>query len=141
MSRILDEAVGPARQMMMLLTLLSALAMVLGAIGIYGVISHFAARRKRDWAIRVALGLPTSRVIRQIVSQGAALVAVGVVIGVLGTIALARLLTSFLFGVGTVDPISFAAASAVLLLIGVVAAFIPARRASSVDPALVLREQ
>jgi len=141
MSRILDEAVGPARQMMMLLTLLSALAMVLGAIGIYGVISHFAARRKRDWAIRVALGLPTSRVIRQIVSQGAALVAVGVVIGVLGTIALARLLTSFLFGVGTVDPISFAAASAVLLLIGVVAAFIPARRASTVDPALVLREQ
>ena len=141
MPRILDLAVGPARQMMLLLSLLSALAMVLGAIGIYGVISHFAARRKRDWAIRVALGLPTSRVIRQIVGQGAALVEVGVVIGVVGTVALARLLTSFLYGVGRVDPIAFAAASAVLLLIGVVAAFIPARRASTVDPALVLREQ
>ena len=141
MPRILDLAVGPARQMMLLLSLLSALAMVLGAIGIYGVISHFAARRKRDWAIRVALGLPTSRVIRQIVGQGAALVAFGVVIGVVGTVALARLLTSFLYGVGRVDPIAFAAASAVLLLIGVVAAFIPARRASTVDPALVLREQ
>ncbi|HEX6598289.1 MAG TPA: ADOP family duplicated permease [Gemmatimonadaceae bacterium] len=141
MPRILDLAVGPARQMMLLLSLLSALAMVLGAIGIYGVISHFAARRKRDWAIRVALGLPTSRVIRQIVGQGTALVAVGVMMGVLGTVALARLLTSFLYGVGTVDPIAFASASVVLLLIGVVAAFIPARRASTVDPALVLREQ
>jgi hypothetical protein len=141
MPRILDLAVGPARQMMLLLSLLSALAMVLGAIGIYGVISHFAARRKRDWAIRVALGLPTSRVMRHIVGQGAALVVVGVVIGVVGTVALARLLASFLYGVGTVDPIAFASASVLLLLIGIVAAFIPARRASTVDPALVLREQ
>jgi predicted permease len=141
MSRVLDLAVGPARQMMKLLSLLSALAMVLGAIGIYGVISHFAARRKRDWAIRVALGLPTSRVIRHIVGQGAVLVTAGIVIGVLGTVALARLLTSFLYGVGTIDPLAFVAASALLLLIGVVAAFVPARRASLVDPALVLREQ
>jgi predicted permease len=141
MSRVLDLAVGPARQMMTLLSLLSALAMILGAIGIYGVISHFAARRKRDWAIRVALGLPTSRVIQQIVGQGAALGAVGILIGGLGPVALARLLTSFLYGVGTVDPISFAAASALLLLIGMVAAFVPAHRASTVDPALVLREQ
>ena len=126
---------------MTLLSLLSALAMVLGAIGIYGVISHFAARRKRDWAIRVALGLPTSRVIRSIVGQGAALVMFGVVIGVVGTLALARLLTSFLYGVGTVDPLAFASAGVVLLLIGLAAAFIPARRASTVDPALVLREQ
>ena len=141
MSRVFDLAVGPARQMMTLLSLLSALAMILGAIGIYGVISHFAARRKRDWAIRVALGLPTSRVIRQIVGQGAALVVIGIVIGVAGTVALARLLTSFLYGVGTIDPISFVAASAVLLLLGMVAAFVPAHRASTVDPALVLREQ
>jgi len=141
MSRVLDLAVGPARQMMKLLSLLSALAMVLGAIGIYGVISHFAARRKRDWAIRVALGLPTSRVIRHIVGQGAALVTVGIVIGVLGTVALARLLTSFLYGVGTIDPLAFVAASALLLMIGIVAAFVPAHRASTVDPALVLREQ
>ena len=141
MPRVLDLAVGPARQMMTLLSLLSVLAMVLGAIGIYGVISHFAARRKRDWAIRVALGLPTSRVIRHIVGQGAGLVAAGIVVGVLGTLALARLLTSLLYGVGTIDPLAFAAASALLLLIGVVAAFVPARRASTVDPALVLREQ
>jgi predicted permease len=141
MSRVLDLAVGPARQIMTLLTLLSALALTLGAVGIYGVIAHFAARRKRDWAIRVALGLPTSRVMRSIVGQGAALVAVGVVVGVLGAVALTRLLASFLYEVGRLDPLAFVAASVLLLLIGIVAAFVPARRASMVDPALVLREQ
>jgi predicted permease len=141
MSRVFDTAVGPARQVMMLLSLLSTLAMVLGAIGIYGVISHFAVRRKRDWAIRVALGLPTSRVVTNIVGQGVALIALGIIVGVIGTIALARLLTSFLYGVGALDPLAFATASGLLLLLGVVAAFIPAYRASRVDPALVLREQ
>jgi ABC-type antimicrobial peptide transport system permease subunit len=141
MSRVLDAAVGPARKIMMLLALLSALALVLGAVGIYGVISHFAARRKRDWAIRVALGLPGSRVVRHIVGQGAALVGVGVVVGALGTIVLSRLLASFLYGVSKVDPLAFAAAAAALLAVGVLAAFIPARRAGLVDPARVLREQ
>jgi ABC-type antimicrobial peptide transport system permease subunit len=141
MERVLDSAIGPARQVMSLLALLSGLALVLGAIGIYGVISHFAARRQRDWAIRVALGLPGSRVVWHIVRQGATLALIGIAFGALGTVALARLLTSFLFGVSTVDPLAFAAASGALLVIGVGAAFIPARRAGTVDPALVLREQ
>jgi predicted lysophospholipase L1 biosynthesis ABC-type transport system permease subunit len=79
MSRVLDTAVGPARQIMTLLSLLTGLALVLGAIGIYGVISHFAERRKRDWAIKVALGLPTRRVVTSIVGQGAGLVGAGIV--------------------------------------------------------------
>jgi ABC-type antimicrobial peptide transport system permease subunit len=141
MDRELDRAVGPARQVMTLLSLLSGLALVLGAIGIYGVISHFAARRTRDWAIRVALGLPGSRVVTHIVGQGVALVAVGVVLGAIGTLALAHVLASLLFGVTAFDAIAFAAASLAMLVIGVVAAFIPARRAGTVDPALVLREQ
>ena len=141
MSRVLDLAVGPARQIMMLLALLSGLALILGAVGIYGVISHFAARRKRDWAIRVALGLPGSRVVTHIVRQGATLVAVGIALGALGTVALSRLLTSFLYGITSADPIAFATAAIALLAIGVFAAFVPARRAGTVDPALVLREQ
>jgi ABC-type antimicrobial peptide transport system permease subunit len=141
MQRVLDAAVGPARQIMTLLSLLSALALVLGAVGIYGVISHFAARRKRDWAIRIALGLPASRVVRHIVGQGAALVAVGVVVGLAGTALMARSLATFLFGVGAIDPVSFAAASAALLVVGLVAAFVPARRAGTVNPAVLLREQ
>jgi putative ABC transport system permease protein len=141
MSRVLDTAVGPARQIRTLLALLSALALILGAVGIYGVISHFAARRKRDWAIRVALGLPGSRVVSHIVGQGAALVAMGIVLGALGAVALSRVLTSFLYGVSKVDPTAFASASAALLAVGLLAAFVPAKRAGSVDPALVLREE
>jgi ABC-type antimicrobial peptide transport system permease subunit len=80
-------------------------------------------------------------VLTNIVSQGASLVALGILVGVVGTIALARLLTSFLYGVGSLDPIALATASLVLLLLGIAAAFIPAHRASTVDPALVLREQ
>jgi hypothetical protein len=140
MDRVLDAAVGPARQIMTLLTLLSALALLLGAVGIYGVIAHFAARRKRDWAIRVALGLKGSVVVKHIVGQGVTLVAIGIVIGAIGTVLLARLLVSFLFGVSSLDPIAFVAASLLLLLIGVAAAFVPAWRAGTVDPALVLRE-
>jgi predicted permease len=140
-ARVLDTAVGPARQIMSLLTMLSILALVLGAVGIYGVISHFAARRQRDWAIRVALGLPGSRVVTHIVRQGILLVSAGIALGAVGTAVLARLLASLLFGVGTVDLLAFAAASIALLVIGVAAAFIPAWRAGAVDPALVMREQ
>lgn len=141
MSRVFDEAVGPARQVMSLLALLAGLALLLGAIGIYGVISHFASRRTRDWAIRVALGLPGSGVIVHIVRQGVGLALAGVLVGFAGAVSLTRLLETFLFGVKAIDPLSFALSSGVLLLVGAIAAFIPARRAGSVDPALVLREQ
>ncbi|MDF1504181.1 ADOP family duplicated permease [Roseisolibacter sp. H3M3-2] len=141
MRRVLDTAVGPARQIMALLALLSSLALVLGAVGIYGVIAHFAARRKRDWAIKVTLGLLPRRVIGSIVAQGAALVGGGVVIGLAGTAVLARLLESFLFRVGTLDPVAFAAAGAALLLIGLAAALVPAWRAGMLNPSVVLREQ
>jgi putative ABC transport system permease protein len=141
MRRVLDTAVGPARQVMSLLTLLTALALTLGAVGIYGVIAHFAARRRRDWAIKVALGLPGSRVVAQVIGHGALLVTTGIGIGVLAATALARLLSSLLYGVHAIDPIAFAAAGAALLGVGLLAAFIPAWRAGMVDPAIALREQ
>ena len=141
MQHVLDEAVGPARQVMSLLALLSALALVLGGVGIYGVISHFASRRQRDWAIRVALGFPASRVVTHIIRQGVTLAVLGIVLGALGAAAVTRLLAFFLFGVSGVDPMAFGAASVLLLVIGAAAAFVPGRRAGTVDPALVLREQ
>jgi ABC-type antimicrobial peptide transport system permease subunit len=79
--------------------------------------------------------------VTHIVGQGIVLVAVGIALGALGTVALSRLLTSFLYGVSQVDTIAFVAASGALLAVGMVAAFVPARRAGAVDPALVLREQ
>jgi ABC-type antimicrobial peptide transport system permease subunit len=141
MGRVFDAAVGPARQIMTLLSLLSALALILGAVGIYGVISHFASRRRRDWAIRVALGLTRRRVVSSIVGQGTVLIALGIVVGGLATMALSRTLSSFLFGVTGVDPLAFAGASALVLVTGLIAAFVPARRAATVDPAIVLREE
>jgi ABC-type lipoprotein release transport system permease subunit len=110
-------------------------------VGIYGVIAHFAARRQRDWAIRVALGLPGTRVMTHIVRQGVVLASIGIVIGAFGAAALTRLLSSFLHGVSSMDPMAFASASIALLIIGAAAAFVPARRAGLTDPASVLREQ
>jgi ABC-type antimicrobial peptide transport system permease subunit len=140
MSSVFDRAIGPARQVMALLTLLGGLALALGTIGVYGVVSHFVARRRRDWAIRLALGMSPVRVVGQIVSRGGALVAAGIVVGLAGFLLLARLLASLLYGVGTADPLSIAGAAAILLGTGLLAALLPARRASRIDPALVLRE-
>jgi ABC-type antimicrobial peptide transport system permease subunit len=140
MTRVFDAAVGPARQVMVLLSVLSALALLLGAVGIYGVIAHFAARRQRDWAIRVALGLVPSRVVGRIVGQGVALIGAGVAFGLAGTLATAHFLSTFLFGVGAVDLPAFAAASLALLAVGVAAAFVPAWRVGRSSPSVVLRE-
>lgn len=141
MGRVLDAAVGPARQVMLLLSMLSGIALTLGAVGVYGVIAHFAARRRRDWAIRIALGLTGSGVIAQVVRHGALLVAAGIGIGALAATALARLLGSLLYGVSAADPLAFAAAGAVLLAVSLLAAFVPAWRIAMTNPMITLREQ
>jgi putative ABC transport system permease protein len=140
MASVFDTAIGPARQVMSLLTMLGALALTLGVIGVYGVVSHFVTRRQRDWGIRIALGMRPARVVAQIVRQGAALVGLGIVLGLASFMALARILFGFLYGVGPADPIALAGAAATLLAAGLVAAFIPARRASRIDPAIVLKD-
>ncbi|HEU4631341.1 MAG TPA: FtsX-like permease family protein, partial [Gemmatimonadaceae bacterium] len=141
MARVLARAVGPARQVMALLALLTGLALVLGAIGVYGVIAHFVSRRGRDWSIRIALGLSPARVITHVVGRSAALVSIGVAAGLAAALALSRLLASFLYGVAPADPLALAAATAALLAVGVLAALVPAWRAARADPARALREQ
>jgi predicted permease len=141
MHRVLDTSVGPARQVVSLLSLLTGLALILGAVGVYGVMTHFATRRRRDWAIRIAIGLPSSRVIAHVLGHGAMLVSAGIVAGIVGAAMLTRLLSSFLFDVSALDPIAFATAGAALLGVGVAAAFVPALRAGMADPLKALREQ
>ena len=138
---VFTHAIGPARQVMSLLALLGALALVLGSIGVYGVVSHFVTRRSRDWGIRIALGMRPARVVRHVVGRGGALVGAGIALGLVGFVVLARLLASFLYGVGTADPPALLGATVVLLGAGLLAAWLPARRASRIDPARVLREQ
>ncbi len=137
---VFDLAVGPTGQIVTLLSLLAGLALVLGAIGVYGVISHYVTRRTRDYGIHLALGQTPGRVIGQIVGRGAALVATGAVIGLIAALFLTKLLGTLLYGIDATDPLSMAGAAAVLLLVGVIAAFVPARRASRTNPAIVLRQ-
>jgi predicted permease len=141
MSNVFRRAIGPALQVMSLLTLLGALGLTLGSIGVYGVVSHFVARRQRDWGIRIALGMPPPTVIGRIVARGGALMVAGIALGLTAFLALARLLTTFLYGVGATDFAALAGAAALLLGAGLLATLVPARRASRIDPAVVLREQ
>jgi predicted permease len=141
MSEVLDLALGPTGRIVTLLSLLSGLALVLGAVGVYGVISHYVTRRARDYGICLALGQRPGRVVRQVVGRGAALVAAGSAIGIAGAVGVTRVLASLLYGVQATDPVALAAAVAVLLAVGVAAAFVPARRASLTDPVVVLRQQ
>jgi len=140
MSAVVDDAVGAPGRLATLLTLLAALALTLGSIGVYGTISHFVSRRSREYGIRIALGLPPARVVSQVIGRGLRLVGVGAVVGIAAAIALTRLMASLLYNVEATDPGTLVNAVLVLLLAGALAAFIPARRASRTDPVSVLRE-
>jgi predicted permease len=140
MQTVFDMAMGAAGQVVTLLTLLAGLALVLGAVGVYGAISHYVTRRARDYGIQIALGQQPGRVISQVVSRGVGLVAIGSVIGVAAALALTRVLSSMLYGVQSTDPLALGGAVLLLLAVGAVAAFVPARRASLLDPVVVLRQ-
>jgi putative ABC transport system permease protein len=140
MKNIFDLAIGPTGQVVTLVSLLAGLALVLGAVGVYGVISHHVVRRSREYGIRIALGQHPLLVIRQVVGRGAALVAIGSAIGIALAMGASRLLASLLYGVQPTDPFAMAGAIGLLLVVGMLAAFVPARRASLTDPAVVLRQ-
>jgi ABC-type antimicrobial peptide transport system permease subunit len=140
LKNVFDLAVGPTGQVVTLLALLAALALVLGAVGVYGVISHYVTRRSRDYGICIALGQQPARVVRQVVGRGAMLVAIGSAIGIVAAVFLTKVLATLLYGVKPTDPLAMAGAVVVLLAVGMLAAFVPARRASLTDPATVLRD-
>jgi predicted permease len=124
---------------MMTLGVVAGLALLLGAIGLYGVLSYVVAHRTREIGVRMALGATASAVRRMVVSQGARVVVFGVVVGVAVAVAATRLLGTLLFDVKPVDPIVFAAMSVMMIAIGALASYMPARRASSVNPIESLR--
>jgi putative ABC transport system permease protein len=124
---------------MLTLGVISALALILGAVGLYGTLSYIVAERTREIGVRMALGATARQVRRMVVVQGARVVAAGVVIGILAALASTRALGSLLYGVTAVDGWTFLAMSAGMVLIGLLASYLPARRASSVDPIESLR--
>jgi predicted permease len=124
---------------MLTLGVVSVLALILGAVGLYGVLSYVVAQRTREIGVRMALGATTGVVRRQVVSEGTKVVLVGVTIGVVAAFASTRLLGTLLYGVTAVDPLVFAAMSLAMVGIGMLASYMPARRASNVDPIEALR--
>ena len=141
MQAVFDVAVGPTGQVVTLLSLLAALALVLGAVGVYGVMAHFVSRRLRDYGIRIMLGLAPHRVLLQIVRRGAVMVIAGGTIGVMAAAVLTRLLSSLLYDVAPTDPTAFVGAGLTLLAAGTLAALLPAVRASFTDPVTLLRQE
>jgi len=119
----------------------SVVALVLAAIGIYGVLSFVVGLARREIAIRMALGADRQRVLRVVVRNGMTLVLVGAALGVLGALAVTPVLASQLYGVGAADPLTFAAVTIALVSVALVASWLPARRAAAVDPQSVLKEE
>ena len=116
------------------------LALALASVGIYGVLSYLVSQRTRELGIRLALGATTFGVLRLVLGQGLRLVCLGALIGLLAAWLLSRVLTSLLFDVSATDPLTFAGVTLLLMLVALLACFIPARRASKTDPMIALRQ-
>jgi len=139
MQEVYDKSVARTSFTLVMLGIAGTMALALGLIGIYGVISYTVSQRKREIGIRLALGAQSGDVVSMVLTQGAKLALLGVCIGVAAAFALARLMTSLLFGVTAHDPVTFAAVAVLLILVALFACYIPARRAMKVDPIVALR--
>jgi putative ABC transport system permease protein len=141
MDQMVDRTITQRRFNLMLLGSFAALALILSAVGLYGLISYTTAQRTHEIGIRMALGAQTADVMRLVIGQGIKLALVGALIGMGGALALSRLMRSLLFGVSAIDPLTFAVVAVSLTLVALVACWLPARRATKVDPLTALKDE
>jgi putative ABC transport system permease protein len=139
MEQVLADSLSQRRFTMLLLGLFAALALVLASVGIYGVMSYTVAQRTHEIGVRMALGARPTDVLGLVVAQGMTIAGIGVGIGLAAALALTRLMSSFLFGVSATDPLTFIAIPLILAGVALGACFVPARRATRVDPMVALR--
>jgi putative ABC transport system permease protein len=139
MDGIFSESIAPQRLTMLIAGLFAALALLLATVGLYGVLSYSVTQRNREFGIRMALGAAKADILHLVVGQGFKLVLAGMVVGLAGALALTRILASLLFGVRPTDPILFGAVALLLVGVSLLACYIPARRASKIDPMAALR--
>jgi putative ABC transport system permease protein len=141
MQEVVSASVSTPRFTLVLLGLFSCLALVLAAIGIYGVISYSVAQRTREIGIRMALGAQPRDVLRLVLSQGGRIAAAGILIGTVASLGLTRLMSNLLYSVSAVDPATLAVVTVVLALVAMAACYVPARRTLRVDPLIALRHE
>lgn len=139
LSSFRDASLGRERLSAALLGALGVLAVLIAAIGLYGVLAFTVAQQTREIGVRMALGAAAGKVLGDVIRDALTLIGVGVALGCAAAVFLGRLVTSLLYGVSATDPLIYVSAAAVLIAVGVVAAFLPARRASRVDPVVALR--
>jgi ABC-type antimicrobial peptide transport system permease subunit len=139
MQEIVDQSTAQPRLNKTLLGMFAGAALLLAGLGIYGVVSYSVAQRRQEIGVRVALGASRHHVIALLLAQGMRPAAIGVGLGLLGALALTRLLAGLLLGVSTVDVPVFAAAAVTLTLAALAATYLPARRATGIDPMIALR--
>ena len=139
MDQVVARSIAPQRFNMLLIAAFAGVGLALTAIGIYGVMSYSVAQRTNELGIRIALGAQAIDVLKLIVRNGLALTLIGIALGLAGAFALTRLMASLLFGVTPTDALTFALVTAGLLVVGLIACYVPARRATKVDPLVALR--
>jgi ABC-type antimicrobial peptide transport system permease subunit len=139
MRDVYDKSMARSSFTLVMLAIAASMALALGIIGIYGVMSYTVSQRQREIGVRLALGAQRGHVLQMVLRQGTKLALVGVAIGIGAGLGLTRLMTHLLFGVTAHDPLTFAAVSGLLILVACLACYIPARRAILVDPVVALR--
>jgi ABC-type antimicrobial peptide transport system permease subunit len=139
MTDVLSGAVARQSFNMVLLSIFAGVALMLAAIGIYGLMSYSVDQRRQEIGIRMALGADPGRMLRIVLREGMTLGVIGVVLGLMLAYGMTRLLASLLFGVKASDPFAFVVVAAILTTVALVATYIPARRATAIDPAIALR--
>ncbi|HEX6132476.1 MAG TPA: ABC transporter permease [Longimicrobiales bacterium] len=141
MEEVLADSVSGPRFITLLLSIFAAVALALAAIGTYGVMSYAVVQRRQEIGIRMALGARAASVLGMVLGQGFVVAAIGLALGIAGAFALTKLMSSLLFNVSTTDPLAFLGAPLLLALVALTACYIPARRATRVDPASVLKQE
>ena len=136
---VVDGTLGSRRFQMTLLGIFAGVALLLGAVGIYGVMSHMVEQRTRELGVRMALGASATGVLRLVLGQGTRLAIMGVVLGAVGALAMRSVLATLVYDVSTADPTTYIAVAVLLTGVAAVACYVPARRAARVDPMEALR--
>jgi len=139
MEQLVYRSVSEPRLNTALLAAFAALALILATVGIYGVMSYTVSQRTREIGVRMALGAGRGDVLRGVLAQGAGRAGAGIAIGLAGSLILTRFLSTLLFGVGATDPVTFIAVATLLAAVSLLASYIPARRATRIDPIAALR--